>query len=163
MDFVGGVPITEYCDTERLSSHERLELLFARVCEAVQHPHSNGIIHRDVKPSNVLVSLQDGKPVPKVIDFGVAKATNQRLTENTLFTELGVMIGTPEYMSPEQAGGQQLRTSMRGPTAQEERTRRTRDCGLVPRSYLVAGRSRQSACSKHCSSRAHRPEEERLV
>jgi len=103
MEFVAGMPITEYCDKEQLSSAERLEL-FARVCEAVQHAHSNGIIHRDIKPSNVLVSLQDGKPVPKVIDFGVAKATNQRLTENTLFTELGVMIGTPEYMSPEQAG-----------------------------------------------------------
>ena len=153
MEFVGGVPITEYCDTERLSSHERLELLFARVCEAVQHPHSNGIIHRDVKPSNVLVSLQDGKPVPKVIDFGVAKATNQRLTENTLFTELGVMIGTPEYMSPEQAGGQQLRTSMRGPTAQEERTRRTRDCGL---SAAWGCESRDGPDNRRAANTAHR-------
>jgi CHASE2 domain-containing sensor protein len=102
MELVAGVPITEYCDREMLSNEERLGL-FLRVCEAVQHAHSNGIIHRDLKPSNVLVSLQDGKPVPKVIDFGVAKATSQRLTEKTLFTELGTLIGTPEYMSPEQA------------------------------------------------------------
>ena len=102
MELVAGVPITEYCDREMLSNEERLGL-FLRVCEAVQHAHSNGIIHRDLKPSNVLVCLQDGKPVPKVIDFGVAKATSQRLTEKTLFTELGTLIGTPEYMSPEQA------------------------------------------------------------
>jgi WD40 repeat protein/Flp pilus assembly protein TadD len=102
MEHVAGVPITEYCDRNRLSARQRLEL-FVEVCEAVQHAHTKGIIHRDIKPSNVLVSVQDSKPQPKVIDFGVAKAVSQRLTEKTLFTQLGVMIGTPGYMSPEQA------------------------------------------------------------
>ena len=102
MEYVKGEPITTYCDRCRLQTHERLEL-FILVCEGVQHAHQKGIIHRDLKPSNVLVTLQDGKPVPKIIDFGVAKASTQRLTERTLFTELGVVIGTPEYMSPEQA------------------------------------------------------------
>ena len=74
-----------------------------QVCEGVQHAHQKGIIHRDIKPSNILVQTEDDKPVPKIIDFGVAKATQQRLTERTLFTEMGVMIGTPEYMSPEQS------------------------------------------------------------
>src|SRR5262249_35744098 len=85
-----------------LGIRERL-MLFQQVCQAVQHAHQKGIIHRDLKPSNVLVTLQDGEPVPKVIDFGVAKAVNQTLTERTLFTESGMLIGTPEYMSPEQA------------------------------------------------------------
>jgi non-specific serine/threonine protein kinase/serine/threonine-protein kinase len=102
MECVRGVPITEYCDRHRLTIRERLEL-FIRVCEGVQHAHQKAIIHRDLKPSNVLVSEQDGERQPKIIDFGVAKATAQRLTERTLYTELGVMIGTPEYMSPEQA------------------------------------------------------------
>jgi WD40 repeat protein/serine/threonine protein kinase len=102
MEHVPGVPITEYCDRQRLSTRERLDL-FVAVCEAVQHAHSNAIIHRDLKPSNVLVMIQDGKPAPKIIDFGVAKATNQRLTEKTVYTEQGRIIGTPEYMSPEQA------------------------------------------------------------
>jgi serine/threonine protein kinase/tetratricopeptide (TPR) repeat protein len=102
MELVKGVPITEYCDTNRLSTHERLAL-FREVCAAVQHAHQKGIIHRDLKPSNVLVTLHDGKPVPRVIDFGISKATNQRLTEKTLFTEYGQFIGTPAYMSPEQA------------------------------------------------------------
>jgi serine/threonine protein kinase len=102
MEHVPGVAITEYCDKHLLANGERLEL-FMSVCEAIQHAHDRGIIHRDIKPSNVLGSVQDGKPVPKVIDFGVAKATSQRLTERTLFTEQGVLIGTPEYMSPEQA------------------------------------------------------------
>jgi non-specific serine/threonine protein kinase/serine/threonine-protein kinase len=102
MEYVKGVPITTHCDRHRLSNTERLEL-FMQVCEGVQHAHQKAIIHRDLKPSNVLVSIQDGKPVPKIIDFGVAKATAQRLTEKTVFTELGVLIGTPEYMSPEQA------------------------------------------------------------
>jgi serine/threonine protein kinase len=102
MEYVPGIPITEYCDRNLLGFRERL-LLFQQVCQAVQHAHQKGIIHRDLKPSNVLVTLQDGKPVPKVIDFGVAKAVNQRLTERTLFTETGMLIGTPEYMSPEQA------------------------------------------------------------
>jgi len=102
MEYVPGIPITEYCDKHRLTNKERL-LLFMDVCHAIQHAHQKGIIHRDVKPSNVLVSVQDDKAVVKVIDFGVAKATQQRLTEQTLFTEQGQLIGTPGYMSPEQA------------------------------------------------------------
>jgi len=102
MEYVRGVPITEYCDVHRLSLPMRLEI-FVAVCDAVQHAHRRGVIHRDIKPSNVLVTVQDDRPVPKVIDFGVAKATSQRLTERTVFTELGQWIGTPEYMSPEQA------------------------------------------------------------
>ncbi len=102
MEYVEGVPLTEYCDVRRLSTRERLTL-FMQVCDGVQHAHQKGIIHRDVKPSNVLVAAEGGRPVPKIIDFGVAKATSQRLTERTLFTELGQWIGTPEYMSPEQA------------------------------------------------------------
>jgi hypothetical protein len=102
MELVRGVSITEYCDTNRLSPRERLEL-FVQVCQAVQHAHTKGIIHRDLKPSNVMVTLHDSRPVPKIIDFGIAKATNQRLTEKTLFTRYAQIIGTPEYMSPEQA------------------------------------------------------------
>jgi serine/threonine protein kinase/tetratricopeptide (TPR) repeat protein len=102
MEFIEGVPITQYCDTARLPPRERLEL-FIQVCHAVQHAHQKGIIHRDLKPSNVLVTMQDGRPVPKVIDFGVAKATAHSLTERTAFTEQRQFIGTPEYMSPEQA------------------------------------------------------------
>jgi serine/threonine protein kinase/tetratricopeptide (TPR) repeat protein len=107
MDLVKGVPITKYCDEHRLTPHERLEL-FLPVCQAVQHAHQKGIIHRDLKPSNVLVALYDDKPVPKVIDFGVAKAVEQRLTEQTLVTGFGNIVGTPEYMSPEQAQVNQL-------------------------------------------------------
>ena len=102
MELVKGVPITEFCDRNRLTLRERLEL-FVPVCQAIQHAHQKGIIHRDVKPSNVLVTLYDGKPVPKVIDFGVAKAIDQQLTEKTLFTRFGAIVGTLEYMSPEQA------------------------------------------------------------
>ena len=102
MEYVKGEPITTYCDRQRLTTQARLEL-FMQVCEGVQHAHQKGIIHRDLKPSNVLVTIQDDHPVPKIIDFGVAKATARHLTERTLYTELGVMIGTPEYMSPEQA------------------------------------------------------------
>jgi serine/threonine protein kinase/tetratricopeptide (TPR) repeat protein len=103
MEYVDGVRLNLYCDTERLSTRERLEL-FCQICEGVQHAHQKAIIHRDLKPSNVLVSLKDGKPQPKIIDFGIAKATGgQPLTARTLFTEAGAMIGTPEYMSPEQA------------------------------------------------------------
>jgi len=102
MELVHGVPITNYCDDNHLTPRERLEL-FVPVCQAIQHAHQKGIIHRDIKPSNVMVTLYDGKPVPKVIDFGVAKATEQKLTERTLFTQYGTMIGTLEYMSPEQA------------------------------------------------------------
>jgi serine/threonine protein kinase/tetratricopeptide (TPR) repeat protein len=102
MELVTGVSITEYCDKNKLSTPRRLDL-FVQVCSAVHHAHQKGIIHRDIKPTNVMVTLHDGKPVPKVIDFGIAKATSQRLTEKTLFTRYGQMIGTPEYMSPEQA------------------------------------------------------------
>ena len=102
MELVKGLPITRYCDEHHLTPKARLEL-FVGVCQAVQHAHQKGIIHRDLKPSNVLVAEYDGKPLPKVIDFGVAKATGPRLTENTLFTELGQLVGTLEYMSPEQA------------------------------------------------------------
>jgi WD40 repeat protein/serine/threonine protein kinase len=102
MELVHGVPITKYCDDNRLTPRQRLEL-FVPVCQAIQHAHQKGIIHRDIKPSNVMVTLYDGKPVPKVIDFGVAKATEQKLTERTLFTQYGTMVGTLEYMSPEQA------------------------------------------------------------
>jgi len=102
MELVRGIPITEYCDKNKLDTRQRLNL-FVQVCNAVQHAHQKGIIHRDIKPSNVLVTLLDGTPVPKVIDFGVAKATNQRLTERTFFTQHAQMVGTPEYMSPEQA------------------------------------------------------------
>jgi WD40 repeat protein/serine/threonine protein kinase len=102
MDLVRGIPITDYCDQHRLDHRQRLKL-FIKVCQAVQHAHQKGIIHRDLKPSNVLVELHDVSHVPKVIDFGVAKATGQRLTERTLVTHFLQMIGTPLYMSPEQA------------------------------------------------------------
>jgi tetratricopeptide (TPR) repeat protein len=107
MELVKGIPITEYCDREHLTPKERLEL-FIPVCQAVQHAHQKGIIHRDLKPTNVLVALYDGRPVPKVIDFGVAKATSTRLTEKTMFTHFGQIVGTLEYMSPEQAELNQL-------------------------------------------------------
>jgi eukaryotic-like serine/threonine-protein kinase len=102
MELVRGVPLTKYCDEHRLTPRQRLEL-FVPVCQAVQHAHQKGIIHRDLKPSNILIAPYDGKPVVKVIDFGVAKATGQRLTEKTLFTDFGAVLGTLEYMSPEQA------------------------------------------------------------
>jgi len=111
MEYVAGVPITDYCDRHRLTMRERLEL-FAQVCEGVQHAHQKAIIHRDLKPSNILITQVDGRPVPKIIDFGVAKATSQRLTAETMFTRVGALIGTPEYMSPEQAdsGGEDIDT-----------------------------------------------------
>jgi WD40 repeat protein/serine/threonine protein kinase len=102
MELVHGVPITQFCDDNKLTPRERLAL-FVPVCQAIQHAHQKGIIHRDVKPSNVLVTMYDDKPVPKVIDFGVAKAIEQRLTERTMFTQFGALVGTFEYMSPEQA------------------------------------------------------------
>ena len=107
MELVHGLPITEYCDQQKLSPRQRLEL-FISVCRAVQHAHQKGVIHRDLKPSNILVTEYDHRAVPKVIDFGVAKATGQQLTEKTLFTEFGQIIGTLEYMSPEQAKRNQL-------------------------------------------------------
>ena len=103
MEHVSGVSITDYCDRKRLSLRQRLELCL-QACDALQHAHQKGIIHRDVKPSNVLVAVEDETPRVKVIDFGVAKATNQKLTERTIYTQQGIVIGTPEYMSPEQAG-----------------------------------------------------------
>ena len=103
MEYVKGMPITRYCDDQKLSLDERLRL-FQQVCSGVQHAHGKGVIHRDLTPNNVLVMLQDGKPSAKIIDFGLARATDHRLTEKTVFTEQGVILGTPEYMSPEQAG-----------------------------------------------------------
>ena len=102
MELVHGVPITQFCDENQLTPQQRVTL-FVPVCQAIQHAHQKGIIHRDIKPSNVLVTLYDDKPVPKVIDFGVAKAVDQSLTERTLFTQFGAFVGTFEYMSPEQA------------------------------------------------------------
>jgi len=102
VELVHGVPITQFCDDRKLTPRQRLELLVP-VCQAIQHAHRQGIIHRDVKPSNILVTMYDDKPVPKVIDFGVAKAIDQRLTEKTMFTQFGALVGTFEYMSPEQA------------------------------------------------------------
>src|SRR5213596_2853781 len=102
MELVRGIRITDYCDQANLSTKERLDL-FIKVCQAIQHAHQKGIIHRDIKPSNILVTLHDGVPVPKVIDFGIAKATEGRLTDATVYTQLHQFIGTPAYMSPEQA------------------------------------------------------------
>src|SRR5215471_7209522 len=102
MELVKGTPITKFCDERRLTPRQRLEL-FVPVCQAIQHAHQKGIIHRDIKPTNVLVALYDDRPVPKVIDFGVAKAAGQTLTDKTLMTGFGAIVGTPEYMSPEQA------------------------------------------------------------
>ncbi len=107
MELVKGTPITEFCDARKLTPRERLEL-FVPVCQAIQHAHQKGIIHRDIKPGNVLVALHDETPVPKVIDFGVAKAVGQQLTEKTIYTSLGAIVGTPAYMAPEQASFNQL-------------------------------------------------------
>jgi len=102
MELIRGIKITDYCDQNNLSTRQRLDL-FIQICHAIQHAHQKGIIHRDIKPSNILVSLHDGVPVPVVIDFGIAKATEQRLTDKTLFTAFEQFVGTPAYMSPEQA------------------------------------------------------------
>ncbi len=107
MERIDGVPITDYCDRARLSVRRRAGM-FVPVCQAVQHAHQKGVIHRDLKPSNVLVTLYDGRAVPKVIDFGISKATGQKLTERTLETQVGSVVGTLEYMSPEQAEPGQL-------------------------------------------------------
>src|SRR3954452_6957674 len=107
MELVRGVPITKYCDDKQLPIRDRLQL-FMQVCQAVQHAHQKGIIHRDIKPNNVLVAEYDDRAIPKVIDFGVAKATAQKLTECTMFTEFGQVLGTMEYMSPEQSKFNQL-------------------------------------------------------
>jgi len=102
MEYVEGVPITKYCDRQKLSIEERLRL-FLQVCAAIQHAHQKGVLHRDIKPSNILVSANDHAALPKIIDFGIAKAVHQPLTEQTSITEQGQLLGTPEYMSPEQA------------------------------------------------------------
>ena len=102
MELVKGQPITQFCDERKLTPRQRMEL-FVPVCQAIQHAHQKGVIHRDIKPSNVLVALYDDRPVPKVIDFGVAKAAGQKLTDRTLMTGFGAVVGTPEYMSPRQA------------------------------------------------------------
>src|SRR6266576_2916360 len=102
MELIRGIKITDYCDEKKLSARERLDL-FTQVCQAVQHAHQKGIIHRDLKPSNILVTVNDGVAVPKIIDFGIAKATQAELTEKTIFTRFHQFIGTPAYMSPEQA------------------------------------------------------------
>jgi serine/threonine protein kinase len=112
IELVQGIPITQYCDDKQLPPQERLEL-FVEVCHAVQHAHQKGIIHRDLKPSNVLVMIYDGKPLPKIIDFGVAKALHQQLTEKTMFTQFGAIVGTLEYMSPEQAQSDAMGTDTR--------------------------------------------------
>jgi hypothetical protein len=114
MELVRGIRITDYCDQANLTTKDRLDL-FIKVCHAIQHAHQKGIIHRDIKPSNILVTLHDGVPVPKVIDFGIAKATEGRLTDNTVYTQLHQFIGTPAYMSPEQA--EMSWTSTRAPTS----------------------------------------------
>src|SRR5260370_22480145 len=103
MELVNGVPLTKFCDEAKLGIRERLEL-FAAICQAVQHAHQKGIIHRDLKPSNILVTLIDTRPVPKVIDFGVAKAVGGKLLDESLATQFGAVVGTLEYMAPEQAG-----------------------------------------------------------
>src|SRR5439155_4077 len=102
MDYVPGEPITSYCDNHQLTNQQRLEL-FIQVCKGIEHAHQKGIVHRDIKPSNVLVSESDGAPLARVIDFGIAKAVSQKLTDRTLHTQHGQLMGTPEYMSPEQA------------------------------------------------------------
>jgi eukaryotic-like serine/threonine-protein kinase len=102
MEYVPGVPITDYCDQKRLKIRERLEL-FIKVCEGVQHAHQKAIIHRDLKPANILVAEVDGKPVPRIIDFGLAKAATPQAVAETMFTQVGAFVGTPGYMSPEQA------------------------------------------------------------
>jgi eukaryotic-like serine/threonine-protein kinase len=111
MEYVAGIPITAYCDKHKLTTRQRMEL-FIQVCEGVQHAHQKAIIHRDLKPSNILVSDVNGKPVPRIIDFGLAKATSQRLTDGSMYTRVGSILGTLEYMSPEQAdsGGEDIDT-----------------------------------------------------
>ncbi|MHC4092587.1 MAG: serine/threonine protein kinase, partial [Planctomycetota bacterium] len=147
MELVKGVRITEYCDHNKLSTKDRLDL-FLGICNAVQHAHQKGIIHRDIKPSNVLVTLHDTRAVPKVIDFGIAKATSRQLTEKTLFTEFRYFIGTPEYMSPDQAEisgldvdtrtdiyslGVLLYQLLTGTTPFDAKTRRTAGYGEIQR------------------------------
>ena len=121
MELVKGVPITRFCDERQLSPRERLELLIP-VCHAIQHAHQKGVIHRDIKPTNVLVCLYDDHPVPKVIDFGVAKAAGSQLTDASLVTGFGAIVGTPEHMSPEQAQLNQLDIDTRSRCVRPGRT-----------------------------------------
>src|SRR5262249_21894892 len=102
MELVNGLPLTRFCDEAKLTPRQRLEL-FVPICQAVQHAHQKGVVHRDLKPANILVTLIDGRPVPKVIDFGVAKAVAGKLTDESMSTQFGAVVGTLEYMSPEQA------------------------------------------------------------
>jgi serine/threonine protein kinase len=135
MELVKGIPITKFCDDRKLTPRQRLEL-FVPVCQAVQHAHQKGIIHRDLKPGNVLVALYDDRPVPKVIDFGVAKAIGPQLTERTLHTSFGAVVGTVEYMSPEQASFNQLDVDTRS-----DRSKWTRPCRCW--------RKRSPACARN--------------
>ena len=114
MELVNGLPLNKFCDELKLKPRNRLEL-FVPICQAVQHAHQKGIVHRDLKPANILITMIDGKPVPKVIDFGVAKATAGKLTDESMNTQFGAVVGTLEYMSPEQAGfsGEDIDTSTR--------------------------------------------------
>jgi serine/threonine protein kinase len=141
MELVRGTRITDYCDQANLSTSDRLDL-FIKVCQAIQHAHQKGIIHRDIKPSNILVTLHDGVPVPKVIDFGIAKATGQQLTDRTLYTGLAQMVGTPQYMSPEQATGDPLVD--RVPAFFHRPGRNGQRCRL-----LLTGFSQQCMMQKH--------------
>ena len=158
MELVRGVPITDYCDEHRLSIGDRLDL-FVLVCRAVQHAHQKGVIHRDLKPSNILVTLHDGVPVPKVIDFGIAKATGQSLTDKTVYTAFTQIVGTPLYMSPEQVEmsgldvdtrsdiyslGVLLYELLTGTTPFDPETLRTSRPGPARGSALSARRSRPS-------------------
>ena len=146
MELVRGIKITDYCDQNNFNIRQRLDL-FIQICHAIQHAHQKGIIHRDIKPSNILVTLHDGVPVPKVIDFGIAKAIEARLTDKTLFTACEQLIGTPAYMSPEQAEMSGLDVDTRsdiyslGVLLYELLTGRTPFDGQK----LIIGRTRQSA------------------
>jgi len=140
MELVRGVPMTEFCEQSKLRIAERLEL-FIQVCAAVQHAHQKGIIHRDIKPSKVLVTVQDDRRIPKVIDFGIAKATAQRLTEKTLFTRLNQFIGTPAYMSPEQTGANREDIDTRSDIYLAQNAVREGNYGLA-RQALLAHRPR---------------------